>query len=107
MSSEPHGAGGPQGDGVRNNAAEGRFEVEVEGALAVVEYQLRPGAIIFTHTEVPPELEGRGIAARMAKTALEHAREQGLRVVPLCPYIAAYIERHPEYGPLVRRPGQG
>ncbi len=57
--------------------------------------------IVFTHTEVPEALEGHGIAAKLAHTALEHARAQRLTVVPLCPFVASYIRRHAEYQGLV------
>lgn len=86
---------------VRHNEAESRFEVKVDGALAVAEYEVREGEIIFTHTEVPQEIGGRGIAQQLVKTALEHARENDLRVVALCEYVESYIKRHPEYKDLV------
>ena len=86
---------------VVNNPAAGRFEVRIDGALALAEYYVRGRTITFTHTEVPPGLEGRGIGNALARTALEHARAEGLRVVPLCRFIAAFIRRHPEYQPLV------
>lgn len=80
----------------------GRFELRVDGELAgFAEYRLRPGRIVFTHTEVDDRFQGRGLAARLARAVLDSARERGLRVTPLCPYIARYIRRHPEYVPLV------
>lgn len=90
---------------VRNNEAESRFEAQVDGHLAVAEYR-RPGKgksdiIIFTHTEVPEALSGRGVANKLARTALDSARNQGLRVIPLCPFMAGYISRHTEYVDLV------
>ena len=57
--------------------------------------------MVIEHTEVPVELEGRGIAGRIVKTALDHARSQNLVVLPLCPYAKAYIGRHPEYRDLL------
>jgi predicted GNAT family acetyltransferase len=81
---------------VRNNEAEHRYELEVEGRLAIAEYRLRPGRISFTHTEVPEELAGRGIGKRLVKAALDDARAQGLKVVPICPFVKHYIETHPE-----------
>ena len=57
--------------------------------------------IVFTHTLVPASLEGRGIASVLARTALDDARSRHLRVVPLCPFVRDYIERHPEYQELV------
>ncbi|HEU4325413.1 MAG TPA: GNAT family N-acetyltransferase [Roseiflexaceae bacterium] len=91
---------------VVNNADEGRFETVVAGQLAVAEYVLAPGQIVFTHTEVPESLRGRGVANQLARAALDHARDAGLQVVPRCPFIRAYIQRHPEYQPLVA-PHQG
>ncbi|CAN5224519.1 GNAT family N-acetyltransferase [soil metagenome] len=81
---------------VQNNEPESRYELAVDGALAIAAYERRDGALIFTHTEVPTALEGRGIASRLIKGALDDARAQGLKVVPLCAFVAAYIERHPE-----------
>jgi predicted GNAT family acetyltransferase len=86
---------------IRNNTAQNRFEAEVDGLLAVSEYMNLKDKIVFTHTEVPTALEGRGIASQLAKAGLEFAREQGKVVVPICPYVAAYIRRHPEYRALV------
>ena len=86
---------------IRNNPGQLRIETYVEEMLSKVEYQIADGRIYYYHTEVPPELEGRGIASEMAKFALEYARDQGLGVVPLCPFVEAYIRRHPEYKLLV------
>ena len=86
---------------IRNNEAESRFESEVDGKLSFIEYKLAPHRIIFVHTEVPEELAGRGIAQELAKTALDHARQNKLHVVAICSYVAAYIKRHPEYQDLV------
>ncbi len=91
---------------VVNNTDAGRFETVVAGELAVAEYVLAPGQIVFTHTEVPEALRGRGVANRLARAALDHARAASLLVVPRCPFIRAYIQRHPEYQPLVA-PRQG
>lgn len=88
---------------VENNESERRFEIGSGGAVAVLEYELSGGEIALTHTEVAPELEGRGLAAKLARAAFEYAKEQGLKVVPLCSYVAAYVRRHPEYEPLLRR----
>jgi predicted GNAT family acetyltransferase len=86
---------------IRNNEAESRFEYEADGKLAFVEYKMAPHRIILVHTEVPPELSNRGIAQELARTALDHARQNKLHVVPLCSYIAAYIKRNPEYSDLI------
>jgi uncharacterized protein len=80
---------------VRNNEQGSRYELELDGALAIAAYERRDGALVFTHTEVPEALAGRGIASRLIKGALDDARARGLKVVPLCTFVAAYIERHP------------
>ena len=86
---------------VTNNEKESQFEVRSNGSLAVAAYELEPGLITFTHTSVPPELSGRGIANELARTGLDYARDKGLRVVAACSFIEKYIDRHPEYQELV------
>lgn len=86
---------------VRDNRAEQEFELDVRGGRAVAAYQLEGGTMVFTHTLVPPASEGRGIGGRLIRGALDAARDQGLRVVPQCPFVAAWIDRHPEYRDLV------
>ena len=78
-----------------------RFELEEDGATGFLTYVLRDGTIVFTHTIVPPELEGRGIGSRIVSAGLDHARAEGLKVVPQCSFVAGYIERHPDYADLV------
>jgi hypothetical protein len=80
----------------RNNEAANRYELEVEGQLALAAYRLRDGRITFTHTEVPDALEGRGIGKRLVKAALEDVRAQGLKVIPACAFVKHYIDTHPE-----------
>ncbi len=82
---------------VKNNQSLHRFEVEVGGEVAELVYSQRGNVITFMHTGVPPAFEGHGIAGKLAHTALEEARSQKLTVYPTCPYVAAYIRRHPEY----------
>jgi len=86
---------------VRHNVAAGRFEAEVEGRLAVAEYERDQDRMIMTHTLVPPELRGRGIAEKLVRSALDYAQAEALRVVPACSYVAAFIQRHAEYQTLV------
>ena len=86
---------------VKHNEAETRFEADVNGALCVADYTLRDGAMVMTHTFVPVHLRDRGIAEKMVRAALEFAREQRLRVVPECWYVAAFIRRHVEFQPLI------
>lgn len=80
-----------------NNTEAKRFELTIEGKTAIVTYSLFEGGITFLHTEVPAEMEGKGIAASLAKFVLEYAKTNNLKVLPLCPYIKLYIDRHPEY----------
>lgn len=89
---------------VIDNVAEHRYEIHTEGQVAILVYKRGVNRISLLHTEVPPALEGRGIAGMLARAALEAARADGLEVVPLCPYVAAYIRRHQEYLPLVSSP---
>ena len=87
---------------VRDNPELLRFEIHDEGKLAgFAQYVRRPGRIFFVHTEIDPAFEGRGLGSRLAAGALDAARATGERVVPLCPFIAQYIERHREYADLV------
>lgn len=87
---------------VVDNVERSRFEVHVDGKLAgLADYRLRGATVAFTHTEVAAEFEGQGLAGRMVKHALDASRDTGLRVVPLCSYVASYIERHPEYQDLL------
>jgi predicted GNAT family acetyltransferase len=79
-----------------------RFELLVDGQVAgFADYRLLPTKIVIKHTEVQPEHSGKGLAGRLVKYALEASRDAGLQVVPLCPYVASYIERHPEYSDLL------
>ncbi|HEY9216268.1 MAG TPA: GNAT family N-acetyltransferase [Ancylobacter sp.] len=81
---------------VRDNRAADRFEIEIDGHVAIAQYVLAPDHIIFTHTEVPPELGGRGIATRLVEAGLASARERGLSVVPRCSVFGRYMMKHPE-----------
>ncbi|GAA3395878.1 GNAT family N-acetyltransferase [Cryptosporangium minutisporangium] len=81
---------------------ESRYEANLDGTLAgVVEYQLDGDVIMFTHTGVPSEFEGRGIASQLARYVLDDARRRGLEVLPRCPYISGWIARHLDYLDLV------
>ena len=86
---------------VRDNTSANRYEARVGNHLAVITYERVPGRITFIHTLVPPVLAGHGIAEKMARSALEEARAAGLAVIPRCPYVASYIQRHREYTDLV------
>lgn len=82
---------------VRHNTTERRFEIDVDGIVSVLDYELNDGRIIMTHTYVPPELRGRGLAEKLVRAALLHAQNAGLNVVPACSYVAAFVARHPEF----------
>ena len=88
-------------DTVRDNPALNRFELDVDGQMAVAYYQLAPGVITFRHTEVPQELSGHGIGSKLVRGALEAARARGLKVVAKCPFVAAYMAKHPEFNDLL------
>jgi uncharacterized protein len=89
-------------EGIRNNTALDRFELEVDGQLAVAYYRMTPGVITFVHTEVPQALSGRGVATKLIRGALEMVRAQSLKVVPQCPFVSAFMGKHPEYNDLLR-----
>jgi uncharacterized protein len=87
---------------VRDNAAELRYELlEESKVLGEILYRTRPGRMVLLHTEVLPFAEGSGLGSRLVAGALDDIRSRGLHVVPLCPFVAAYIRRHPEYADLV------
>lgn len=86
---------------VVNNERESRFEVEIDGEVAVADYSQYSDRIEFTHTKVPDSLEGEGVGSALARAGLDYARNEGLEVVPTCHFISSYIDRHPEYQDLV------
>ena len=86
----------PQSE-VRDNADRHRFEIDLgDGSFAFAEYNLLTGKIMFTHTEVPEAHEGEGLGTALIQAGLESARARGLKVIPICPFFAAYIRKHPE-----------
>ncbi len=89
-------------DAVQNNPARKRYQLEVEGHIAATYYELSDRVITFVHTEVPPELGGKGIGSKLIKGALDQLRAAGLKVVPRCPFVKAYIEKHPDYADLLK-----
>jgi predicted GNAT family acetyltransferase len=88
---------------VKHNPAESRFEAVVDGHLSVCDYDRADGRMVFTHTYVPGELRGRGIAEKLVRAALDFARQEKLAVVPACSYVAVFIERHQEFQPLLAK----
>jgi predicted GNAT family acetyltransferase len=87
---------------VSNNVAQSRFEATVNGRTAFIKYRRSGETITFIHTEVPAELEGQGLAAKLTRAALDDARAKQLKVVALCPYVAGYIRKHAEYQDLLK-----
>ena len=86
---------------VVNNIGQHRYELTVDGHLAAVYYRLDGKVIAFVHTEVPPELGGRGVGSKLVQGALEQARERGLKVVAQCPFVKAWIGKHADYKDLL------
>ena len=86
---------------VRDNAEEGRFELKLEGQTAYVYYALKPGKITFMHTDVPLVMSGKGVASRLIKGALEQVRARKLKVAADCPFVSAYLGKHPEFADLL------
>ncbi|GHO88470.1 GNAT family N-acetyltransferase [Dictyobacter formicarum] len=92
MSNEPE---------VINNTAEHRYEIHLNDQVAILTYQREGQHIVYQHTGVPPALEHHGLGSILAHAALEDARAAHLSVVPSCPFVAKYIQHHPEYQSLV------
>ncbi len=86
---------------VRDDPAHRRYVAEVDGREAFVEYRRRNGRIMLTHTEVPEEIEGQGVGSALARVVLDRIRDEGLDLDVRCPFIRAYIRRHPEYEDMV------
>ncbi|WP_240742249.1 GNAT family N-acetyltransferase [Micromonospora zingiberis] len=90
---------------VEENSAKHRYEILVDDALAgFTAYLPRGEVLVFTHTEVDPNFQNMGVGSALMRGTLDQVRAQGQRVVPQCPFMAAFIERHPEYADLVTSP---
>jgi len=83
---------------VKHNPAQSRYELDTEHGTAVAIYRQQGDRAIFTHTEVPPADEGKGIGSYLVRAALDDTRRRGLKIVPACSFVAAFMRRHPEYG---------
>jgi predicted GNAT family acetyltransferase len=86
---------------VTHNTTSRRFEATVNGLLCRCDYRMHGDTMMLVHTEVPPQLEGRGIASHLVRAAFEHARQNGLDVLPVCSYARVWARRHPEVEPLL------
>jgi uncharacterized protein len=84
-----------------NDEAKKQYEFHIDGDLARIEYIKAQGQIFLTHTEVPEKFEGKGVGSALIKQVLEDIQQKGLQLVPLCPFVSAYINRHPEYNVLI------
>lgn len=88
---------------VTHNPAENRFETWIEGELSKLDYMEDRDSILMMHVGVHPEHRGQGVAGKLTRVALEYARDKSLRVIPMCTYVRAYINRHPEYAELMKQ----
>lgn len=86
---------------VQLNLEDSRFEVRVDERVAFLLFRLRDARLSLIHTEVPPALQHQGLADALARAALEYAREHSLRVKVICPFVANFLDRHPEFQDLV------
>ncbi|MDC8000754.1 GNAT family N-acetyltransferase [Aequorivita todarodis] len=82
---------------VIDNKEMNRFEAEIDGNKAIIEYSVLPGVLSLNHTEVPKELSGQGVASEMTEKVLLQIELLGLKVIPVCPFIKKYIGKHPEW----------
>lgn len=88
-------------DNFRDNEARERFELDVEGHTAFVEYQKAPGAITLVHTEVPKELGGKGVGSKLARATLDAVRQQGRKLTVKCEFLQGFMGKNPEYNDLL------
>jgi predicted GNAT family acetyltransferase len=88
-------------DQVLDNPADSRYEMKLEGGTAFIDYKVSGNVRTLTHAEVPVALRGGGVAAKLTGGALQLARSQGIKVIPRCPYIVTFMQRHPEFNDLL------
>jgi predicted GNAT family acetyltransferase len=86
---------------IRDNTALSRFELDADGVTAFLKYRITGNMMSLDHTETPMAARGRGIASQLVRGVLDKARSRGLKVVPRCPFVAAYVARRPEFRDLV------
>jgi hypothetical protein len=86
---------------VTDNTAAHRLEIADGGHIAFLTYRVRGDAIEYLHSETPPDLQGHGYASALAKFALDRELASGRKVIPSCPFVRAYIQRHPEYASVI------
>ena len=83
--------------GFRHNEARGRYELDTPNGMALAVHQQQGDRLVFTHTEVPPADEGKGVGSRLVRAALDDARARDFRILPACSFVVAFVQRHPEY----------
>ena len=83
------------------NAESHRLELEVAGSVAFIEYKVSQDKLFLIHTEVPPELEGRGVASAIVQKALQYAKDNNYKIIPICPFVQSYLNRHKEWNAIV------
>lgn len=83
------------------NAASNRLELEIDGNTAFIDYRLKRQLLFLIHTEVPPALEGKGVGSAIVEKALQYAKDNGYKVVPLCSFVQSYLKRHQEWDDIV------
>ena len=88
--------------GITNNQDLNRFEVSLDEGTGFLRYRIESDTMHLLYVEVPPEARGHGVAAELSRAALEFAKKRGLKVIPVCSYVVAYLRRHPEYSEIVR-----
>jgi predicted GNAT family acetyltransferase len=86
---------------IRDNTERSRFELKADGVIVFMNYRLAGNVISLDHTETPAAARGRGLASQLIKGVLDEAPARGLKIVPRCPFVRAYVERHPDYRDLV------
>ena len=86
---------------VIDNRERSRYELTIDGQTAHLDYDRKPDTIIFVHTEVPPSLRGHHLGDALARRAIDDAHAAGLKIVPVCPFVRGWIDRHQEYADLV------
>jgi uncharacterized protein len=86
---------------IRDNTALSRFELDGAGVTAFMQYSLGDGVITLEHTETPPQARGHGLGSALIEGVLETVRARGLKIVPRCPFVGAFLEKHPQYSDLV------
>ncbi len=80
-----------------DNTEKKQFEMVTDGSTSRIEYMIMGNKIFLTHTEVPTELEGKGIGSKIIQLALEEIEKRNLKLIPLCPFVAKYLTKHPEW----------